>query len=64
MPPKKDKEKKLQVKAFKDGSNSWWYNFKHYTIIDGQIRCVAGGIEEEEGIEKVTAYCKRKKIKI
>ena len=64
-PKKEDKtEKKQTVKPFKDGSNNWWYNKKHYMTLSGEIKCVAGGISEPEAIEKITAYCKRKKIKI
>lgn len=60
---KKKKETDFRVKSFKDGSDNWWVQYIHYSIIQGKLTVCAGGIETETHRDKITTYLKRKNIK-
>jgi len=60
--PQKKTETEFKIKRFKDGSNNWWINTKHFTILYGKLFFAAGGEPTEEEIEKATAYLKRNKV--
>jgi len=50
------------IKQFKDNSNNWWLNGKHFTVCQGNPCLVAGGIPTKEEIEQLKRYFKRKNI--
>jgi len=56
------KEEKLLVKSFKDGSLNWWCSLKHFTILNGELICAAGGEPTDEEINHMKKYLKTKKL--
>lgn len=56
------KENKITVKQFRDGSQNWFVNFKHYKLIEGVPTLCAGGLEDKEETEHFIKYLKRKKL--
>jgi len=53
---------KLTVKQFKDGTQNYWLNMKHYALINGEITLCAGGMLVEEEVEHLRKYLKTKKL--
>lgn len=59
---KKEIGDKLLVKQFKNDANSWWCSMKHWTMLDGELLLVAGGIEVAEERAHMLKYLKNKKL--
>jgi hypothetical protein len=57
---KQTEQDKLLVRTFKDGSQNWWLNLKHFTIIDSKLICAAGGVPTEEERVHMEKYLKTK----
>lgn len=49
------------IKRFKDGSNNWWVNGKHYAITNGKPILVSGGVYLQEDENELIEYLKNKK---
>jgi len=60
MPDKKEDTER--IKQFRDGSNSWWVGYHHYTLLNGTPTFVCGGIEQPHLTEKLIKYLKQKKL--
>lgn len=57
---KKDKEDKIVVKQFRDGSSNFWCDTIHYSLNkDGSVTFCSGGIDTEERKEAVLSFIRR-----
>ena len=55
-------KKEIKVKKFKNSNKDFWVGFQHWTIQNGKIEFVAGGIKTDEHQRVFENYCKRNKL--
>jgi hypothetical protein len=59
---KTDKNDKIVIKQFRDGSSNFWVDTVHYSLTqEGTIIFCAGGLDKEELRDVLNAYIKRNK---
>ena len=55
-------KKEIKIKKFKNSNIDFWVGFQHWTIQNGKIEFVAGGIPTSEHEDILKSYVKRNKL--